>query len=171
MLALPIRSVGVKADLRAYEHPVLISGEAPWERLLHVAGNVYKTVPGINRCLWNLAREAPGRVCPLPAAVTRERLDLLREADAIVMDGLRRHGLYDRIWQCPTVLVPLEVDGCGREFVIVRPIHSERAMTATPARLPGELLDELRARILPIPGVSGLACDLTTKPPGTIEWE
>jgi GMP synthase (glutamine-hydrolysing) len=69
------------------------------------------------------------------------------------------------------VLVPLEVDGCGREFVIVRPIHSERAMTATPARLPAELLDELRARILPLPGVSGLAYDLTTKPPGTIEWE
>ena len=44
-------------------------------------------------------------------------------------------------------------------------------MTATPARLPAELLDELRARLLPLPGVSGLACDLTTKPPGTIEWE
>jgi GMP synthase (glutamine-hydrolysing) len=95
----------------------------------------------------------------------------LREADAIVMDGLRRHGIYHDIWQCPTVLVPLAIDGRGQELVIVRPIHSERAMTATPARLPDDLLDELRARLLALPGVGGLALDLTTKPPGTIEWE
>jgi GMP synthase (glutamine-hydrolysing) len=103
--------------------------------------------------------------------VTRERLDLLREADHLVMEGLRRHGLYDAIWQCPTVLVPMAVDARGREFVIVRPIHSERAMTATPAELPSALLDELRRQILSLPGVSGLALDITTKPPGTIEWE
>ena len=171
MLPLPIRSVGVKADLRAYEHPVLISGEAPWASLVHTAGAIYKQVPGINRALWNLGPAAPVAVRPLAATVTRERLDLLREADAIVMQGLRCHGLYERIWQCPTVLVPLEVDGAGRELVIVRPIHSERAMTATPAALPGPLLAELRTALLALPGVSGLALDLTTKPPGTIEWE
>jgi GMP synthase (glutamine-hydrolysing) len=103
--------------------------------------------------------------------VTRARLDLLREADHLVMEGLRRHGVYDAIWQCPTALVPLEVDGRGHEFVIVRPIHSERAMTATPAQLPAGLVAELREQILPLPGVSGLALDVTTKPPGTIEWE
>jgi GMP synthase (glutamine-hydrolysing) len=53
----------------------------------------------------------------------------------------------------------------------VRPIHSERAMTATAARLPQTLLDDLRRQILPLPGISGLAYDLTSKPPGTIEWE
>jgi GMP synthase (glutamine-hydrolysing) len=170
-LALPIRSVGVKADLRAYEHPVLFSGDAAWERLLQAAATVYKEVPGINRCLWNLGAAAPRTTRPLPATTTRERLGLLREADAIVMDGLRRHDLYDRIWQCPTVLVPLEIDGAGSELVIVRPIHSERAMTATPAQLPAALLDELRQGLLQLPGVSGLALDVTTKPPGTIEWE
>jgi GMP synthase (glutamine-hydrolysing) len=107
----------------------------------------------------------------VPATATRARLDLLREADALVMDGLRRHGLYNTIWQCPTVLVPLELDGKGREFVIVRPIHSERAMTATAAELPAALVTELRDRILALPGVSGLALDITSKPPGTIEWE
>ncbi len=108
---------------------------------------------------------------PLAATVTRERLDLLREADALVMDGLRRHGLYDHIWQCPTVLVPMAIDGRGRELVIVRPVHSERAMTATPASLPDALIGELERQILALPGVSGLAFDVTTKPPGTIEWE
>lgn len=169
--ALPIRSVGVKADLRSYEHPVLISGDVPWDRLQEAVGVMLKSVPGINRCIWNLGGGAPANVRPLAATMTRDRLDLLREADAIVMDGLRRHGLYDDIWQCPTVLVPLELDGRGSEFCIVRPIHSERAMTATAARLPDVLLAELRDRILGLPGISGLALDLTSKPPGTIEWE
>jgi GMP synthase (glutamine-hydrolysing) len=170
-LPLPIKSVGVKADLRSYEHPVLVSGEAPWERRLEMAASLFKDVPGINRCIWNLGPEAPARVRPLAATVTRDRLDLLREADHLVMEGLRRHGIYQDIWQCPTALVPLEVDGRGREFVIVRPIHSERAMTATPAQLPDALTAELRRQILVLPGVSGLALDVTTKPPGTIEWE
>ena len=69
------------------------------------------------------------------------------------------------------MLVPLEIDGRGRELVIVRPIRSERGMTATPAPLPAAMLEELRAEILPMPGVSGLALDVTSKPPGTIEWE
>ena len=92
-------------------------------------------------------------------------------ADALVMEGLERHGLYDSIWQCPTVLVPVEIDGRGKELCILRPIHSERAMTATAARLPGVLLEELKTSILALPGISGLAYDLTSKPPGTIEWE
>ena len=170
-LPLPIRSVGVKADLRAYEHPVLLSGDVPWERLVEAAGMILKQVPGLNRCVWNLGPQMPSQAFPVAATVTRERLDILREADALVMDGLRRHGLYDRIWQCPTVLVPLDLGGRGRELVIVRPIHSERAMTAIPADLPAALLDELRAGILSLPGVGGLALDVTSKPPGTIEWE
>ncbi|MEW5981212.1 MAG: glutamine-hydrolyzing GMP synthase [Acidobacteriota bacterium] len=170
-MALPIKSVGVKADLRSYEHPVIVSGEAPWPALLELAATIFKEVPGINRCIWNLGPVAPSRVTPVSATVTRARLDLLREADHIVMQGLRRHGIYGDIWQCPTVLVPVSVDGAGYEFVIVRPIHSERAMTATPAQLPAALLTELRQQILALPEVSGLALDMTTKPPGTIEWE
>ncbi len=170
-LTLPIRSVGVKADLRAYEHPVMLGGQIPWDRLLEAVGMILEQVPGLNRCIWNLGPAFPSSARPLAAGMTRERLDLLREADAIVMDGLQRHGLYDTIWQCPTVLVPLELDGAGRELVIVRPIHSERAMTATPAALPEALVEELRKGILALPGVSGLALDVTSKPPGTIEWE
>lgn len=168
---LPIRSVGVKADLRAYEHPALVTGNAPFERLTEMAAAIFKDVPGINRCVWNIGGAFPSAARPVAATVTRARLDLLREADALVMDGLRRHGLYESIWQCPTVLVPLEIDGGGREFVIVRPVHSERAMTAVPAALPLALVDELRTAILALPGVSGLGLDVTTKPPGTIEWE
>jgi GMP synthase (glutamine-hydrolysing) len=170
-LALPIRSVGVKADLRSYEHPVLVGGNPGWNRLLEASGMIWKQVPGLNRCIWNLAPTMPTSARPLAAGMTRARLDLLREADALVMAALRRHGLYDQVWQCPTVLVPLQLDGKGQELVIVRPIHSERGMTATPAELPPALLQELQKDVLALPGVSGLALDITSKPPGTIEWE
>jgi len=170
-LALPFRSVGVKADLRVYEHPVLLDGDASWERLLELAGTIFKEVAGINRCIWNLAPTRPETVRLLPATVTRQRLDLLREVDARVTEALRHHGLYDEVWQCPTVLAPLEVDGRGRELVIVRPIRSARGMTATPVALPAAMRDELRREILELDGVSGLALDVTSKPPGTIEWE
>lgn len=170
-LLLPIRSVGVKADLRAYEHPVLLTGEASWETLSEAASAVTREVPGINRCIWNLAPGTPGTARPLAATVTRERLDLLREADHLVMAALRRHGLYDEIWQCPTVLVPLQLGDDEGELVVVRPILSERAMTARPYPLAGPVLDDLRKEILALEGVSGLALDVTSKPPGTIEWE
>lgn len=170
-LVLPIRSVGVKADLRSYEHPVVLCGRAAWDTLVETAGMIFRHVPGINRCVWYLGPGAPHGVRVLAATVTRDRLDLLREADATVMSGLGRYGLGEVIWQCPTVLVPIEINGRGQELVVVRPIHSERAMTAAPAQLPSSLLDELCERILSLPGVSGLAVDLTSKPPGTIEWE
>ena len=105
------------------------------------------------------------------AHLTRERLDLLRETDSLVMESLRRHGIYDQIWQCPTVLVPLQINGKGQELCIIRPVLSERAMTAAAAELPSQLRAELRESILNLPGISGLALDLTPKPPGTIEWE
>jgi GMP synthase (glutamine-hydrolysing) len=168
---LPIKSVGVKADLRSYEHPVLIHGQADWDALAEASGTIFKTVDGINRTLWNLTDTMPTSFRPLAATMTRDRLDLLRECDHLMMDGLRRHGLYGEVWQCPTVLVPLEIDGAGRELCILRPIHSERAMTATAARLPLKFLGELRDAITALPGISGLAYDLTSKPPGTIEWE
>jgi GMP synthase (glutamine-hydrolysing) len=170
-LPLPIRSVGVKADLRAYEHPVLVSGTVGWKRLIEAASVLTADVPGINRCIWNLGPDTPRVARPLRAAMTRDRLDLLREADHMVMEGLRSHRLYDEIWQCPTVLLPLEVDGHGTEFVVVRPILSERAMTATAAELPEALLREVASTVCAWPEVSGLGLDLTSKPPGTIEWE
>ncbi len=171
MLPLPIRSVGVKADLRAYEHPVLLSGEMPWSTIIDTVSTITADVPGINRCIWNLGAEHPKDAHPVAATVTRERLDLLREADYFVMDALARHGWYDEIWQCPTVLVPLRFEDHAGELIVIRPVRSQRAMTATPVELPEEMLSELRESILGLDGVGGVALDVTSKPPGTIEWE
>ncbi len=176
--ALPLKSVGVKADLRTYEHPVLLEGhhldgskELDWRHLEKAAGLIYKMVPGINRCICNLAPQMPQSFAPRAGSVTKERLDLLREADNFVMEGLKRHNLYQKVWQCPTVIVPLTVDGNEGEFCIIRPIETERAMSAVASHLPGTLLAELTESILALPGIVGLAYDITTKPPGTIEWE
>ena len=128
-------------------------------------------VAGINRCVWNLAATAPHRARALPATMTRARLDLLREADALVMEGLRHHDLYDRVWQCPTVLVPVGFDDSEDELVVLRPVHSQRAMTARPVQLPPALIAQIRDALLALPGVGAVALDLTSKPPGTIEWE
>lgn len=168
---LPVRSVGVKADLRSYEQPVLLWGSVDLTRVELLAAQVFQQVPGTNRCVVDLTGAGFEEAKPLAATVTRERLDLLREADALVMEGLRRHGLSRTVWQCPTVLIPLQLDGRGRELVVLRPVLSERAMTARPAILPPALLAELKDQILALSGVSGVCLDVTTKPPGTIEWE
>jgi GMP synthase (glutamine-hydrolysing) len=169
--ALPIRSVGVKADLRAYEHPVLLSGDVAWPELIGAVSAITAQVPGINRCVWNLDTGHPTKATAVAAYMIQDRLDVLRQADAIVMEGLRRFDLYDDVWQCPTVVVPLSLTDVPGETVIVRPIRSQRAMTAAPVELPSRLVSERRDQILRLNGVTGLALDLTSKPPGTIEWE
>jgi GMP synthase (glutamine-hydrolysing) len=87
------------------------------------------------------------------------------------MSALTEYGLYDHIWQCPTVAVPLALDDAEGELIVMRPISSQRAMTATPVELPAPLIAQLRETILALSGVCGLALDITSKPPGTIEWE
>lgn len=171
LLPLPIRSVGVKADLRAYEHPVMLSGDVPWATLLEATSVITADVAGLNRCVWNLGPRAPRVAHARAATMTRERLDLLREADALVMRALDRHGQYSRVWQCPTVMVPVDLDDSDGELVLLRPVQSLRGMTARPIELPAALLDELRECVLALDGVTALGVDVTSKPPGTIEWE
>ncbi len=168
---LPVRSVGVKADLRCYERPVMLWGDVSLERFEKLAARIFQEVPGVNRCVVDIGGKGCKETKPLAATVTKERLALLREADAIVMEALRRHGLYRSVWQCPTVLVPLEIDGRGKELVVIRPVSSKRAMTAMVFPLPPQLLSELREKIMALGDISGIVLDVTTKPPGTIEWE
>ena len=169
---LPVRSVGVKADLRSYEHPILLTGADPgWEPLTAIATGLAKRVRGINRCLYEITGARPTRAALVPATVTRERLELLRALDDIVMRALARHGLMRTVWQCPSVLVPVSLDGRGRELLVIRPVHSERAMTARPADLGAACRRDLVEAVRRFDMLSGVAVDATSKPPGTIEWE
>ncbi|PJJ73146.1 GMP synthase (glutamine-hydrolysing) [Diaminobutyricimonas aerilata] len=121
----------------------------------------------------------PGLGIRIIGEVTRERLDLLRQADQIARDELTAAGLDEEIWQCPVVLLAdvrsVGVQGDGRTYghpIVLRPVSSEDAMTADWTRLPYEVLARISNRITnQVPGVNRVVLDVTSKPPGTIEWE
>ena len=129
--------------------------------------------------VWRQPFPGPGLGIRIVGEVTKERLDLLREADAIAREELTAAGLDDEIWQCPVVLLAdvrsVGVQGDGRTYghpIVLRPVSSEDAMTADWTRLPYDVLARISNRITnEVPGVNRVVLDVTSKPPGTIEWE
>ncbi|WP_426246891.1 glutamine-hydrolyzing GMP synthase [Nocardioides sp. LHG3406-4] len=129
--------------------------------------------------VWRHPFPGPGLAIRIIGAVTRERLDILREADAIAREELTRAGLDRDIWQFPVVLLAdvrsVGVQGDGRTYghpVVLRPVTSEDAMTADWARIPYDVLERISTRITnEVAEVNRVAVDITSKPPGTIEWE
>ena len=121
----------------------------------------------------------PGLGIRIVGSITQDRLDLLRHADAIVRAELTAAGLDREIWQCPVVLLAdvrsVGVQGDGRTYghpIVLRPVSSEDAMTADWTRLPYDLLARISNRITnEVDGVNRVVLDVTSKPPGTIEWE
>jgi len=120
----------------------------------------------------------PGLAIRILGEVTEPRLAILREADAIVIEEIKRAGVYTELWQSFAVLLAIRtvgVMGDERTYaypVIVRAVVRDDAMTADWARLPHDLLEALSSRIIAeVPGVNRVALDITSKPPGTIEWE
>ena len=128
--------------------------------------------------VWRHPFPGPGLAIRIIGEVTRERLEILREADAILLEEVRRAGLYRELWQCFAVLPAIRsvgVQGDSRTYaypIILRAVTSEDAMTADWARLPHDLLQTISARIInEVPHVNRVALDISSKPPATIEWE
>jgi GMP synthase (glutamine-hydrolysing) len=120
----------------------------------------------------------PGLAIRCLGEVTPERLEILRGADWVVVDEIKKNGLYRQVWQSFAVLTPLQTVGVMGDFrtyanlVAVRVVTSEDAMTADWARLPYDVLARISNRIVnEVPGVNRVVFDVTSKPPGTIEWE
>ena len=121
----------------------------------------------------------PGLGIRIVGEVTKERLDILRAADAIVREEITNAGLDGDIWQCPVVLLAdvrsVGVQGDGRTYghpIVLRPVSSEDAMTADWTRVPYDVLAKISNRITnEVPEVNRVVLDVTSKPPGTIEWE
>ncbi|GCE78047.1 GMP synthase [glutamine-hydrolyzing] [Cellulomonas biazotea] len=129
--------------------------------------------------VWRQPFPGPGLGIRIIGEVTAERLDVLRAADAIAREELTKAGLDRDIWQCPVVLLAdvrsVGVQGDGRTYghpVVLRPVSSEDAMTADWTRLPYDVLATISTRITnEVPEVNRVVLDVTSKPPGTIEWE
>ena len=120
----------------------------------------------------------PGLAVRILGAVSPDRLEILRGADAVVVEEIRRAGLYEKVWQAFAVLLPVQsvgVMGDGRTYaatIAVRVVESLDAMTADWSRLPMEVLERISTRIVnEVPGVNRVVYDISSKPPSTIEWE
>jgi GMP synthase (glutamine-hydrolysing) len=130
------------------------------------------------RMVWRHPFPGPGLAIRIIGDVTEERLATLRAADTILLEEIRRAGLYRELWQCFAVLPAIRsvgVQGDERTYaypIVIRAVTSEDAMTADWARLPYDLLATISSRIInEVPGVNRVALDLSSKPPATIEWE
>ena len=129
--------------------------------------------------VWRQPFPGPGLAIRIIGAVTENRLSILRKADLIVRDELKLANLDREIWQCPVVLLAdvrsVGVQGDGRTYghpIVLRPVSSEDAMTADWSRLPYDVLEKISTRITnEVREVNRVTLDITSKPPGTIEWE
>jgi GMP synthase (glutamine-hydrolysing) len=128
--------------------------------------------------IWRQPFPGPGLGVRIIGDVTAERVAILQDADAIVVEEIRKAGLYREIWQSFAVLPAIRsvgVMGDERTYaypIIIRAVTSEDAMTADWARIPYDVLQRMSSRIInEVPGINRVALDITSKPPGTIEWE
>jgi GMP synthase (glutamine-hydrolysing) len=170
---VPVRTVGVQGDERSYAQLLAVEGfddPATAGAFARRFTNEYKTV---NRVAMITFTRRAGDFAGLaihPSALTRERVALLRAADHTVTQIVRKHGLYDVIWQFPVAMLPLGYRP-GGETVVLRPVNSRDGMTADFAKLPAVVIEEITASLAQLARVDAVLYDVTNKPPATIELE
>jgi GMP synthase (glutamine-hydrolysing) len=169
---IPVRSVGVQGDSRSYARVLAIEAfPSGSSKLQDQATELINRSAGVNRVIARVSvREPLEHHRVFASSITQERLDLLRQADAIVRAISHESGFDAKVWQFPVILIPLGTTKC-RESIVLRPIGSVDGMTADSMAMPNELLQAMSARLMAIAELAGVYYDLTHKPPGTIEWE
>jgi GMP synthase (glutamine-hydrolysing) len=172
---LAVRSVGVQGDGRTYTPPGVLVGPQDWDQLDEWSTRITNSVRAVNRVVTLLAPVELPPLEPHPAFCTKDRLDLLREADAILTHAVERAGLMRTVFQMLVILLPLGSAGGASvgqgECLVLRPVVSEDVMTAQFARLPWDLVNAVAQDMLRLPGVHAVFYDVTHKPPATFGWE
>jgi len=168
---LPVKSVGVQGDSRSYRDVLALPDKPTIDGIRATAPKLTNKRADINRVVALCGGKAPVESLQVfRASITKERLDVLREADAIVRSFCLDTGVEEEVWQFPVVLLPLGTEE-QRESVVLRPINSVDGMTADVVLLEPEPLAHLTQHLLQIRQIAAVFYDLTNKPPGTIEWE
>jgi len=170
---VPVRTVGVQGDERSYSRLLAVDGFTDAETAGAFARRITNEHRAINRVAMVASRRAGHGVAGLaihPGSLTRERIALLREADDVVTRIVRKHALYDAIWQFPVAMIPLG-SAPGHETIVLRPVNSRDGMTADFAKLPPAVIDEIAAALGQLERVDAVLYDVTNKPPATIELE
>ena len=161
----------MQGDERSYRHPAVVwspGGKWPdWPALNACAARLVNQLADINRVVISLDDPGGEPFELRETFVTRAGLDRLRKVDDILH---RRLAHIPEIWQAPAISLPL-FDAAGNQVFVLRPVCSQDAMTADVYPIAFDLLAELARAIRAVPGAGHLFYDLTTKPPGTIEWE
>jgi GMP synthase (glutamine-hydrolysing) len=169
---IPVRSVGVQGDARTYR-PVLALDEVPGEsgNLQYEATTLVNSVPGINRAIALCGSHRPLKSMRVfKADLRKDRVEKLRQADAIVRRLSQRSGFDAKVWQFPVILIPVGVFG-RTDSLVLRPVDSVDGMTAQSVPMERSLLERMTRELLQLDGVCAVFYDLTHKPPATIEWE
>ena len=171
---LPVRSVGVQGDQRTYTSPAaLINTPRDWDWLEKEATRLTNEVRNINRVVLQLDSNNKDLNSPYiirGAFCSKERLDLLREADFMATQMLKENGLMEKIFQLLVILLPISKNG-KEDSLVLRPVVSEDVMTAQFARINWNLLDPLVESLLGLSGLETVFYDITHKPPATFGWE
>jgi GMP synthase (glutamine-hydrolysing) len=168
---LPVRSVGVQGDERSYRHPAVIwspGGAWPgWPALNACAARLVNQLADINRVVICLDDLSGVEFSLRETYVAKDGLDRLRRVDDVLH---RRIAHIPEIWQAPAIALPL-FDADGNQTFVLRPVCSKDAMTADVYPIDFDFLSDLAREIRAVSGAGYLFYDVTTKPPGTIEWE
>jgi len=175
-VVLPILSVGVQGDGRTYSNVVGLSGERNWDQLFWLAKTIPKMIHKVNRVVYIFGDAVCSSITSVtPTLMSPDVIHQLQLADHVVNQVLYKRNLVKKISQVPVILVPLPFDEEGNRSIVIRTMITNDFMTGVPAE-PGkdideDALDEMVSGILQIEGISRVMYDLTSKPPGTTEWE
>lgn len=174
---LPIQTVGVQGDARTYSYAVGLSGEKNWSTLFRIARELPKLFHDVNRVVYIFGERVQGPVTQVtPTYLTKEVITQLQQADNLVNEVLLEHNLARKLSQVPVISFPVNFGMEGKRSIGIRTFITNDFMTGVPAipgqEVPEEVLEIIVSRLLSeVPGISRVVYDLTSKPPGTTEWE